>query len=475
SGHSCTAPKRASGDMSTVSLSAVRITPCTIRVPVPVCARPSAARTAARFAGFDTGRTLASAPPPRRYAGRDDGTARRSRRSVSRRRRYARRVARLPPRPGASRAGDRRRRLDRSGHARGVRAARARRYARLPSAERRPVGRPHGRGRGDVCPVRDAARRRRRDRPGSGRGARRRPRRAAGRCGRLGTDRGLRRARGRTRGRRIVRPLAPDVSQRDSRRDARPAIRVARERRLVDGVGLRGLGSLARFRRARSPGPPCPVPRLALPAALRTDAGGHDPSPCGVDGAPAGAPSRALERAAPEPARLARAAARQAVLPPRRRAASASVRSPSPIPADPAAAPGALAAASAARRRRVTPHVTVLMPVRNGGGYLRGAVASILGQTFEDFELLVVDDGSDDGSDALVESFGDPRIRLVRNGSPLGLVASLNRGLAEARGAYVARADADDECLPDRLALQVPVLDAEPQVGVVGGWAELVD
>jgi glycosyltransferase involved in cell wall biosynthesis len=123
----------------------------------------------------------------------------------------------------------------------------------------------------------------------------------------------------------------------------------------------------------------------------------------------------------------------------------------------------------------VTPRVTVLMPVRNGGGYLRSAVVSVLRQTFEDFELLVVDDGSDDGSDALVESFGDPRIRLVRNGSRLGLVASLNRGLAEARGAYVARADADDECLSDRLELQVPVLDSAPHVGVVGGWAELVD
>jgi hypothetical protein len=99
----------------------------------------------------------------------------------------------------------------------------------------------------------------------------------------------------------------------------------------------------------------------------------------------------------------------------------------------------------------------------------------VLAQTFADFELLVVDDASTDGTVATIESFGDERIRVVRNERNLGQVPSLNRGLREAAGAYIARIDHDDWSRPERLARQVAVLDAEPEVGLVGTWMELVD
>jgi glycosyltransferase involved in cell wall biosynthesis len=123
----------------------------------------------------------------------------------------------------------------------------------------------------------------------------------------------------------------------------------------------------------------------------------------------------------------------------------------------------------------MTPKVTVLLAVHDGEPYVRRCVESVLDQTFADFEFLVVDDASTDGTVATIDSFGDPRIRLLRNDSNLGQVPSLNRGLAEARGEYVARIDADDWCRPERLERQVAVLDGEPAVGVVGTWMDIVD
>jgi glycosyltransferase involved in cell wall biosynthesis len=117
-----------------------------------------------------------------------------------------------------------------------------------------------------------------------------------------------------------------------------------------------------------------------------------------------------------------------------------------------------------------TPRVTVLMPVYNGGPYLAEAIGSILGQSFRDFELLAIDDGSADDSAAVVRACRDPRIRLVENGRNLGLIATLNKGLELARGEYVARMDCDDISLPERLARQVAFLDTHPEVGVCGTW-----
>jgi glycosyltransferase involved in cell wall biosynthesis len=132
-------------------------------------------------------------------------------------------------------------------------------------------------------------------------------------------------------------------------------------------------------------------------------------------------------------------------------------------------APSALLAAPDA------PVVTVLMAVFNGERYLREAVQSILNQTFRHFELLVVDDGSTDGSRAILESFDDPRLRVVHHAVNQGLSRSLNHGLAEARGRYIARMDADDVAAPDRLALQVDFLERHADVVAVGSWYTIVD
>lgn len=126
-------------------------------------------------------------------------------------------------------------------------------------------------------------------------------------------------------------------------------------------------------------------------------------------------------------------------------------------------------------RGGLSPRVSVLLPVYGGAAYVGGAVESVLAQTFPDFELLVLDDASPDESAAIAESFGDPRIRVVRNERNVGQVATLNRGLREARGEIVARLDQDDICLPRRLEAQVALLDAEPSIAVVGTWVDVVD
>ena len=116
----------------------------------------------------------------------------------------------------------------------------------------------------------------------------------------------------------------------------------------------------------------------------------------------------------------------------------------------------------------VAPVVTVLMSVHNGERYLREAVDSILGQSLADFEFLIVDDGSTDGTADILASFKDSRIRVLRNSERLGLAASLNRGMALAGGNYIARMDADDRSLPDRLARQVAFMEQHPEIGACG-------
>lgn len=123
----------------------------------------------------------------------------------------------------------------------------------------------------------------------------------------------------------------------------------------------------------------------------------------------------------------------------------------------------------------MTPAVTVLLAVKDGEPWIRRAVESVLGQTYRDLELLVVDDASTDSTVATVESFGDPRVRVLRNERNLGQAPSLNLGLTDARGRYVARLDHDDWCLPTRIERQVELLEREPRVGLVGSWLRLVD
>ncbi|WP_051372769.1 glycosyltransferase [Thermosynechococcus sp. NK55a] len=129
---------------------------------------------------------------------------------------------------------------------------------------------------------------------------------------------------------------------------------------------------------------------------------------------------------------------------------------------------------------KTSPLVSVLMPVFNAERYVAEAIESILRQSFQDFEFIIIDDGSTDGSLDILKRYAarDPRIRLVSRENR-GLVATLNEGIGLARGQWVARMDADDVALPERLALQVKHLEATKAdfcggaVACFGDWRAL--
>jgi len=114
------------------------------------------------------------------------------------------------------------------------------------------------------------------------------------------------------------------------------------------------------------------------------------------------------------------------------------------------------------------PLVSIIMAMRNAAETIGSAVRSIQLQTLQDWELIVIDDGSTDQSAAIVRAFDDTRIRLVCEPSGAGLATRLNQAVALSRGAFIARMDADDICFPDRLARQVDRLQQEPQLDVLG-------
>ncbi len=120
------------------------------------------------------------------------------------------------------------------------------------------------------------------------------------------------------------------------------------------------------------------------------------------------------------------------------------------------------------------PAVSVLMSVRNGAPWVREAVESVLRQTASDLELIVIDDGSVDATATLLAAIGDSRLR-VEHQPPAGLTPSLNRAVSLARAPLLARLDADDVALPERLARQRRFLDAHPDVGLLGTGAREVD
>lgn len=121
------------------------------------------------------------------------------------------------------------------------------------------------------------------------------------------------------------------------------------------------------------------------------------------------------------------------------------------------------------------PKVSVVMAVYNGEGFLRQAVESVLNQTFSDFEFIIIDDASTDSSPAVLDSYNDPRLVRLGNKNNQGLSSSLNKGLKAARGDYIARMDADDVALPERLERQVHYLEEHPSVGVLGSTCRLID
>ena len=124
----------------------------------------------------------------------------------------------------------------------------------------------------------------------------------------------------------------------------------------------------------------------------------------------------------------------------------------------------------------MTPRVSVVTTVYNGEPFFDRAIPGILAQTFDDFEFILVDDGSSDRSlERLRELAGsDRRVRVFAPGR-LGAAAAYNYGVAQAAGEYIARQDFDDRSYPDRLRHQVALLNAQPEVGIVGGYYVLVD
>ena len=121
------------------------------------------------------------------------------------------------------------------------------------------------------------------------------------------------------------------------------------------------------------------------------------------------------------------------------------------------------------------PLISVIMPAFNAVAYLTQAIDSILSQTYANFELIILNDGSTDQTDGVIKAFTDTRIRYFENQSNLGLVATLNLGLAAARGQYIARMDADDISFPVRFERQINYLESHPSIGVVGSAVQLID
>ncbi|MCS5420483.1 MULTISPECIES: glycosyltransferase family 2 protein [Psychrilyobacter] len=112
--------------------------------------------------------------------------------------------------------------------------------------------------------------------------------------------------------------------------------------------------------------------------------------------------------------------------------------------------------------------VTVLMPVYNAGEFLREAMDSILNQTYEEFEFLIINDGSTDSSVNIIESYEDERIKLVHNTENMGLIKTLNKGIEIARGKYIVRMDADDIAETNRIETQVNFMESNDDVAVAG-------
>jgi Glycosyl transferase family 2 len=122
------------------------------------------------------------------------------------------------------------------------------------------------------------------------------------------------------------------------------------------------------------------------------------------------------------------------------------------------------------------PSVSVVMAVHNCQQFVAGALTSLLEQTYSDIEVIVVDDGSSDDSPAEVTRVADSRVSLVRLPEPSGdLAIALNEGVGRSRGDLIARMDADDVCVPTRLAQQTSTMRARPAVGMLGTWVDALD
>ncbi|GHT15430.1 glycosyl transferase [Bacteroidia bacterium] len=122
-------------------------------------------------------------------------------------------------------------------------------------------------------------------------------------------------------------------------------------------------------------------------------------------------------------------------------------------------------------KKKYSIKISIVMPVYNADAYLAESIQSILNQTLVDFELIIIDDGSTDNTTQIVRSFSDIRIVLLRNEHDF--IGSLNLGIKQAKGKYIARMDADDAMLPNRLQVQYDFMEQNQTIDVCGSWAEI--
>jgi len=124
-----------------------------------------------------------------------------------------------------------------------------------------------------------------------------------------------------------------------------------------------------------------------------------------------------------------------------------------------------------------TPQVSVIMPAYNAEKYIGEAIESILNQTYKDFELIIVNDASTDSTGSIIKTYAekDERIVVLENEQNLNIAGSLNRAISAAKGEFLARMDADDIALPERLEIQSKAMQENPKVAVVGNDINLID
>lgn len=123
-----------------------------------------------------------------------------------------------------------------------------------------------------------------------------------------------------------------------------------------------------------------------------------------------------------------------------------------------------------------TPKVSIVMPVFNGEKYLREAATSILNQTFTDIELVIINDGSTDNTESILDEIAvDQRVRVLSNGKNIGLTLTRNKGLRKSKGEYVAMLDSDDIALPNRIEKQLAFLETNRDFALIGSSIDLIN
>jgi glycosyltransferase involved in cell wall biosynthesis len=120
------------------------------------------------------------------------------------------------------------------------------------------------------------------------------------------------------------------------------------------------------------------------------------------------------------------------------------------------------------RKMNKSPIISVILPVYNAEKFAHEAINSILKQTITDFELLIINDGSTDRSNEIIEGFKDSRIKVIQNQKNLGLIGTLNKGFNLAKGQFIARMDADDISIPNRFEKQLAYLTNHPEIDILG-------